>query len=424
MRLCEISFAGHAPARDEVSHALTFRLDRLMGAGQSVRTNIKLPSFIAPPRCCSCSGSPSRQLKIVQCGFTRQPGTVRFKMFTTFTLPVCSECATRIRLVKFFLLLTFAVLISIGILFSRPDAPQDALIGMAAAGLIMSVILISLNFFDPAKWSQGRFLFANREYLQLFREANPAIPAEAVPRYEDGIFVVVTSVFVISFAVLGMIAAMSLQEQLAPSDAFLFGRTPVGFNMLFGGMVLLILGPVFALALYVADRIHHSFKIPPADPLPAHVWAQAWTASGNWRVVGAIAAAFLLAVVGKGFGSYFYLTERELAVRAPLETSLRHYQWDDVAAVFAGCRIIGKGPRLTYVLRMSDGHDIDFARVPPLRLAPVFERMASRLDSLSGVRYEFDISEDALSEFGRKHRGGLENAIRNQVRRHGGIIQR
>jgi len=345
-------------------------------------------------------------------------------MITAFTLPVCTECATRIRLVKVFLLLTFAVLISVGILLSTPDAPQDALIGMSVAGLIVSVILISFNAFDPARWFQGRFSFANREYLQLFREANPAISAEARRRCDDGIFMVFVLIFAISFPLLGVIAAMSLQERLAPGDAFFFGQTPAGWFMLFTGIVALSLGPIVALAMYVADRVRHFLKIPPSDPLPAHVWAAAWVAAGNWRVVGAIVAAFLVAVAGTGFGSYFYLTERELAVRAPLEASLRHYKWDDVAAVSVGCRTSRKGPRFSYVLRMSDGHDINFDRVPPWRLAPVFERMTSRLDSLSGVRYEFDISEDALAESGRKHGGGLENAIRNQAQKHGGTIQR
>lgn len=132
----------------------------------------------------------------------------------------------------------------------------------------------------------------------------------------------------------------------------------------------------------------------------------------------------LVAIAGKGFGSYFYLTDRELAVREALETSLRHYQWDDVAAVSIGCRSSSQGPSLRYVLRMSDGHEIDLAQVSPRRLSPAFEQLTSRLDSLPGVRYEFDISEDALAEFGRKHGTGFENAIRSQVQRHGGVGQR
>lgn len=354
---------------------------------------------------------------------SRRPGAKGAKRITTFALPICPECATRIRLVKICLLSTFAVLIAVGVLLATPDAPRDGLIGMSVAGLIVSAMLISFNAFDPARWSQGRFSFANREYLQLFRQANPAISAEAIGRHEDGIFAVVVSVFAVSFPLLAVITVMSLQERLAPGNAFLFGQTPAGFMMLFSGMLALILGPIVALALYVADRIRHALKIAPADPLPAHVWAAAWTAAGNWRVVAAIAAAFLLAITAKGFGSYFYLTDEELAVRAPLESSLRHYPWDDVAAVSVRCRSSNKGPRLRYVLRLSDGHDIDFDRVPPRRLAPVFERLTSRLDSSSGVRYEFDISEEALVEFGDKHGPGLENAIRSQMQRHGGVAR-
>ena len=120
---------------------------------------------------------------------------------------------------------------------------------------------------------------------------------------------------------------------------------------------------------------------------------------------------------------YFYLTETELAVRAPLETSLRHYEWDDVAVVSIACRSSRKGPSLRYVLRTSDGQTIDFSRVPAWRLAPVFERITSRLDSLAGVRYEFDISERALDEFGRERDTGLANAIRRQAQRHGGVLR-
>jgi hypothetical protein len=83
-----------------------------------------------------------------------------FKMITKFAQPVCSECATRIRRVKVFLLSTFAVLIALGVLLVTPDAPRDGLIGMSVAGLIMSAILIALNFFDPARWFQDRFSFA------------------------------------------------------------------------------------------------------------------------------------------------------------------------------------------------------------------------------------------------------------------------
>jgi len=363
-------------------------------------------------------------MKIARCDGSRQPGAACFKLITTFTLPACSRCTTRIRLVKVVLLSTFAVLVSVNVLLSKPDAPHDAPIGLGIAGLILSVMLISFNAFDPVMWYRGRFLFANEEYLQLFREANPTISAAEIPRHEDGILIVVALVLLVSFTVTGGIAVISLQERLAPSGAFLVGQTPAGWMMLLSAVVVLIMGPVAVLAMYVADRIHHSLNIAPADPLLAHVRAAARTVSTSWRVTGAIAAACLVATAATGFGSYFYLTEGELAVRAPLEASLRRYRWDDVAAVSIRCRSFGKGPRLRYVLQMSDGQDIDLDRVPPRRLAAVFEQMTSRLDALSGVRYEFDVSERALAEFGAKHGTGFENAIRSQVLRHGGVLQR
>jgi hypothetical protein len=248
------------------------------------------------------------------------------------------------------------------------------------------------------------------------------IPTLERPRNEDYVFLAVVCVCIFSTIPVA-IAVFLLQRQLAPGDSFLFEPTPIGELMLLVPTLLLSMVPAVALSKYIADRIRHWLKMAPADPLLAPALA-ASARSTNWKLVGTILAALLVAIGGKGFGSYFYLTERGLSVRPPLEFSLRHYQWEDVAAVSMRCRPSRKGPGFRYVLRMSDGVDIDFGRGLTPRFASAFERITSRLDSLSGVRYEFDISEKALAALGKKHGTGLANAIRSQVLRHGGVVQR
>jgi hypothetical protein len=39
------------------------------------------------------------------------------------------------------------------------------------------------------------------------------------------------------------------------------------------------------------------------------------------------------------------------------------------------------------------------------------------------VRYEFDVSEDALASLGRRHGVVLSNALREQVTAHGGTLE-
>jgi hypothetical protein len=98
-------------------------------------------------------------------------------MTTTFKLPICHKCFTRIRLTKVVVLLPFVLLFAVGILFPQGSILRDGLMGLGIAGLIAVLLFIIHNLFDPAMWFQDRFMFKNREYLKLFCETNPAFSA-------------------------------------------------------------------------------------------------------------------------------------------------------------------------------------------------------------------------------------------------------
>jgi hypothetical protein len=207
----------------------------------------------------------------------------------------------------------------------------------------------------------------------------------------DYVYFSVVVVCLFSIAVPAVLAVFFLQRQLEPSDSVLFGSTPIGEIMLIGPIALLSLAAAAALSRGIAGCIRRGFKMPTMDPFPTPPWA----ASIDWRLAGMVCATILIAVAGKGFGSYFCVTERGLFVRPPLEFSLRHYDWEDVASVTVQCRdaITRKRRRFSYVLGMSDGHYIDLSPAPGAQFAEAFESISSRLDSLSDVQYEFDISE-------------------------------
>ena len=356
-------------------------------------------------------------------GGGRHPEAKALDLATTFTLPICSGCSLRITLVKAAVLLVFSAFIVAGVLLSSPAATLDWLIGMGVAGLITSLLLLAFNMFDPAAWLQGRFLFANREYLRLFREANPGVAAEAKPLYEDGVFLLVLSVCVIASALIGAIAIDFLQQRWAPGDAFLLGQAPADSRLLIVPTMLSCTVPAVVLAMHVSDRIHRHLRLAPIESLIASFGASLWAARASFRATASIAAALLAATAVVGFRSYFYVTDTELAVRSPLEDSLRHYRWNDVAVVFLTCRTSSDGVRFSYVLQMTDGRDVDFARVPVRHLAPVLERIGASLDVVSGIQYEFDVAEGALATLGTEYGAGFAEAIRRQVRSHGGLVQ-
>ena len=136
-----------------------------------------VPDFVAPQNCCSCLGPPSQQVKITSFMGVR-PGVGKgFGPVTTFRLPICSECAKRIRLKKLIPLLLFALVIGIGFLFPLGSRNRDMFVGVGIALEISVIMFIVFNFFDPASWWHGRFLFKNEEFHRLFSEANPAVPA-------------------------------------------------------------------------------------------------------------------------------------------------------------------------------------------------------------------------------------------------------
>jgi len=123
-------------------------------------------------------GPPSRQIKIpALVGGRRWIGKGIASTYT-FALPICARCARRIWRNKLTALLLFALVIGIGFLFPEGDRNRDMLVGIGVAFEISLVLGFAHNLFDPAMWWQGRYKFNNEQYLRLFREANPSLPAE------------------------------------------------------------------------------------------------------------------------------------------------------------------------------------------------------------------------------------------------------
>jgi hypothetical protein len=170
-----------------------------------------------------------------------------------------------------------------------------------------------------------------------------------------------------------------------------------------------------------------------APPVPVAAWAQSIKQSINWRLAGGIAGVILISIGAKGLGSYFYVTEDGVSVRPPLEFSMRHYEWKDVTTVSVRCRhsLTRSKSRFRYILRMSDGYEVDLslallgptAKLRAASAARFAESISSRLNMVPSIRYEFDISQDALASLGKRHGVVLSNALREQVLAHGGTLQ-
>jgi hypothetical protein len=81
---------------------------------------------------------------------------------------------------------------------------------------------------------------------------------------------------------------------------------------------------------------------------------------------------------------------------------------------------------------MSNGLEVDLSGAlygvsPKLRAASAVrfaEFIPSHLNTVSSMRYEFDVSQDALAVLGKKHGVVLSDALREQVLAHGGTLQR
>jgi hypothetical protein len=190
----------------------------------------------------------------------------------------------------------------------------------------------------------------------------------------------------------------------------------------------------FRVAWPLTRWIRRSLRMPDKDLLPVGAWAKSidWQ-SIDWRLVAGIAGVILMLVAAKGFGSYFYVTESGVSVRPPLEFSMRHYEWKDVTTVSVHCRdsISKRERRFRYVLEMSNGQEVDLSRAlygisARLRAASAVrfaEFIPSHLNTVLGMRYEFDVSQNALAALGRKHGAVLSNALREQILAHGGTLQ-
>lgn len=250
----------------------------------------------------------------------------------------------------------------------------------------------------------------------------------------DYMFVAVLCICVLIIPVSAGIGMMSLQRLLQPAEAVLFGPTADGELMCVIPMILLSLLASFRVAWPLTRRIQRGLRMPDKVPLLVAAWVESRDRhSINWRLAAGIAGVILLLIAAKGFGSTFYVTESGVFVRPPLEFSMRHYQWRDVTTVTVHCRhsIVKRENRFRYILQMSDGQEVDLSgalsSVSPRLRAALAVRFAafipSRLNTVPSIRYEFNVSQDALASLGEQRGVVLSNALREQVLEHGGTLQ-
>jgi hypothetical protein len=87
--------------------------------------------------------------------------------------------------------------------------------------------------------------------------------------------------------------------------------------------------------------------------------------------------------------------------------------------------------RFRYILKMSDGYEEDLSsalgattqKVRAAYAARFAESIPSHLNTVPGISYDFDVSEDGLARLGEKRGIALPNAIREQVLAHGGTLK-
>lgn len=255
-------------------------------------------------------------------------------------------------------------------------------------------------------------------------------PSEHPPQTDYVYIGVVCTCVLIGIVPLG-VAAFSLQRLLLkPAASVLFGPTTIGVIMSLVPIILIGFVLSMMAARPLANRIRRGLRMLVIDPpFPVAAWVQ----STNWRLTGRIAGVILITVGAKGLGSYFYVTESSVSVRPPLEFSMRRYEWKDVTTVSVRCRHspIRSKNRFRYILKMSDGYEVDLSNAllrptAKLRAASATrfaENIPSRLNSVPSIRYEFDVSQDALASLGKRHGVVLSNALREQILAHGGTLQ-
>jgi hypothetical protein len=253
------------------------------------------------------------------------------------------------------------------------------------------------------------------------------------PQREDYVYLAVVCFLTFGIIPLG-VATLSLQRLLLqPADSVLFGGTLIGKLMCLVPIILIgfVLSTIAALPL--TKWIRRGLRMPDKVPLVVAAWTKSIWHTHTFRLVGGIAGVILVLVAAKGFGSYFYVTESGVSVRPPLEFSIGHYQWKDVTTVSVRCirSIVKSKNRFRYILTMSDGYAVDLSgaldatteKVRTAYAARFAESIPSHLNTVPGISYDFDVSEDGLARLGEKRGMILPNAIREQVLAHGGTVQ-
>jgi hypothetical protein len=306
---------------------------------------------------------------------------------------------------------------------------------LVIAVILQTIGLVTLVF---PLWLQLSVIEVAIAAVSFWLGSRPPFPeiANAEHKQESNYLLYVSIVFlcVLPFVLFPALGIISLQRVFQPADSLLFGSTVDGKLMLLVPTIVLGMLAAFLTAWPLTKWIQRVLRLP--DRAPIFLAEQAKSVDWkHWRIAGGITGVVLILVAAKGFGSYFYVTESGISVRPPLEFSMRHYEWKDVTAVWVRCmhsKISKTENRFRYILRMSDGYEVDLATALDATTQKVraayAERFAevipSHLNSVPSILYQFEVSRDGLALLGEKRGMVLPNAIREQVLAHGGTLQR
>jgi hypothetical protein len=304
--------------------------------------------------------------------------------------------------------------------------------------LVIVVILQTIGFVKLVfpLWLQWSVIEVAIAAVSFWLGSRPPFPeiANAEHKQESNylLFVAIVFLCVLLITLLPALGIISLQRVFQPADSLLFGSTVDGKLMLLVPIIVFGMVAAFLTAWPLTNWIQRVLRLPLKAPnfLADQAKLVDWK---PWRLAGGVAVVVLILVAAKGFGSYFYVTENGISVRPPLELSMRHYEWKDVTAVWVRCirSIVKSKNRFHYILKMSDGYEVDLATALDATTQKVraayAERFAevipSHLDAVPNILYQFDVSRDGLVSLGEKRGMVLPNAIRGQVLAHGGTLQ-
>jgi hypothetical protein len=189
-----------------------------------------------------------------------------------------------------------------------------------------------------------------------------------------------------------------IQDQIRPSNAFLWGSTKAGnfargLAALFPAIPIGMLGA--NLIAWTIPTVRHAVD-QAADGYPRY---QFKGANRDLSIAAAIFAVPSLIVATWGITDFFYATPDAVVMHAGPFATPRRYGWDQVEAIVANC----KEADPSYLLRMRDGARIDLTQAGRL----FDESFPSLSHALKGRTFRFDSSgvrNDCLATYAEKMR--------------------